>query len=115
MSSNDDIPRYGLYSVFCFFLFFFLGFSDTDIKRYGDSHRFWLRREAYVLEFKRGYSSRISVLWKRGNTPISRGEVRGSDFVIFNLTQEDTGKYIIRDRNRLPLQIINLQVEGKLS
>lgn len=119
MSSNDDIPRYGLYLAFCFVsVAFFLGFSDTDLKDYGDTYRLRLHRKTEVLEFTPDYTRDAVVLWKRDDTPSiedSRQKVRGGFFVIYNLTQEDSGKFIMRDKNRLPLVINRLLVEGKLS
>lgn len=104
---------------FVFFCCFFSpGFSDYDIKRYGDTYNLKVPRKAEALEFTPEYSRDVIVLWKRDDIPPiveSRRKVRGGVFVIYNLTQEDSGKYIMRDKIRLPQTINNLRVKGKLS
>lgn len=99
----------------CFF--FSLGFSYYETKEYGDTHRMKLHRKAESLEFSPNYNTDKTVLWKRDDPSAredSRRRVVGSYLVIYNLTQEDSGQYKMRDKNQILLSINKIEVKGEL-
>lgn len=76
-----------------------------------------LHRKAESIEFTPMYNSYAIVLWRRNDFSISedhRRKVMGTFYVIYNLTQEDSGRYIMRDRNQLPLYVRTIKVVGEL-
>ncbi len=59
----------------------------------------------------------VTVLWNRNDPPDSensRGRVTGSYFVIYNLTQKDSGRYVMRDKDGLALFVKSIHVEGEI-
>lgn len=91
---------------------FCVGFS-LDEEEYGNTFRWKLHRGARSIEFTRQYHSVATVVWQRGGPSgreDSRQKVIDGYFVLSNLTQKDSGRYIMRDLHRLPLEIKTIGV-----
>lgn len=90
------------------------GSSRTDIKKYGQIYRMRLHVLAKSLEFISSRHGESVVLWKEDDPSKkdSRRKVVGYSFVLYNVTQEDSGKYTMRDRYGLQLSDWTLDVEG---
>lgn len=73
-----------------------------------------LHVRAKSLEFISSHHGESVVLWKEDDPSKedSRRKVVGNYFVVYNVTQEDSGQYTMRDRNGLRLSDWNLDVEG---
>lgn len=75
-----------------------------------------MSREAKSLEFKHKDKSDTVVLWNRTNPTITQSSSRkiiGYFYLMYNLTQEDNGEYITRDKNGLVLDTFNIVVIGE--
>lgn len=76
-----------------------------------------LHRKTESIEFTPMYDSIAIVLWRHSDPPVSedhRRKVMGTFYVIYNLTQEDSGRYVMRDRDQLPLNVRTIEVVGEL-
>lgn len=85
-------------------------------KEYGEWSRIMMSREAKSLEFKHKDKSDTVVLWNRTNPTITQSSSRkiiGYFYLMYNLTQEDNGEYITRDKNGLVLDTFNIVVIGE--
>ncbi|XP_056900117.1 uncharacterized protein LOC130531933 isoform X1 [Takifugu flavidus] len=90
-----------------------LGYSLDIQKEYGEWSRFMMSREATSLEFRHKNKSDTVVLWNRTNRTItqsSRRKIIGNFYLMYDLTQEDNGEYITRDKNGLVLDTFNIVV-----
>ncbi|XP_070769568.1 uncharacterized protein [Enoplosus armatus] len=89
-----------------------LGLSYEEYE-YGNTYRIRLHRKAQSFEFNPKYSSDVTILWKRDD-PVtkedSRRQVMGSHYVIFNVTQKDSGHYIMRDKDQNALAVKIIEV-----
>ncbi|XP_073343769.1 uncharacterized protein [Pagrus major] len=92
---------------------FYVGLSYDELE-YGSSYTLRLHRKAQSLTFTPRYDeSNVTILWKRDDPPASqdsRRKVMGSYYMINPLTQEDSGTYIMRDKDRLPLSVRTIRV-----
>lgn len=72
---------------------------------------------AKSLEFISSRRGGSVVLWKHGDPSKedTRRKVVGNYFVVYNVTQEDSGQYTMKDRNGVRLSNWNLDVEGDLT
>lgn len=72
---------------------------------------------AKSMEFISSRHGESQVLWKDGDPSKEdiRRKVVGNYFVVYNITQEDSGQYTIRDRNGIRLFYWNLDVKGDLT
>lgn len=72
---------------------------------------------AKSLEFVASRSGDSLVLWRHGDPSREdmRQKVVGNYFVVYNVTQEDSGRYTMRDRNGVRVSERNLDVEGDLT
>ncbi|XP_056294999.1 uncharacterized protein LOC130209400 isoform X3 [Pseudoliparis swirei] len=92
------------------------GFSrGIDQEReYGENHRFWLRQKPEYIEFHPKYNSSVITLWKKGDRAIifdKKYMMTGSYFMIYRLTQKDSGRYIMRDTDLNELSSSTLDVK----
>lgn len=100
--------------MYCFFSA--VGLSHGVSEDYGTSHRMYLDPNVHSIEFKPVYKSEVTVLWKRDEPPASfdsRKHVIGSYYVINNLTQRDSGRYILKDKNQRTLSTKTIDVKGE--
>ncbi|XP_026212907.1 uncharacterized protein LOC113160070 [Anabas testudineus] len=91
-----------------------VGLSHGVSEDYGTSHRMYLDPNVHSIEFKPVYKSEVTVLWKRDEPPASfdsRKHVIGSYYVINNLTQRDSGRYILKDKNQRTLSTKTIDVK----
>lgn len=75
-----------------------------------------MSREAKSLEFRHKDKSDTVVLWNRTNPAITQSSGRkiiGFYYSMHNLTQEDNGEYITRDKKGLVLDTFNIVVIGE--
>lgn len=107
------------------FTMFLLDFLSTGFSRgidqereYGENHRFWLRQKPEYIEFHPKYNSSVITLWKKGDRAIifdKKYMMTGSYFMIYRLTQKDSGRYIMRDTDLNELSSSTLDVKGENS
>ncbi|XP_076594549.1 uncharacterized protein LOC143325418 [Chaetodon auriga] len=105
---SRKMMRVLLFLVACFCV----GLS-YDQEEYGSTLRWRMHRKAHFIEFTHTHSSTPRILWQRDfplNREGSRHKVIGSNYVLSNLTQEDSGRYIMRDSNRLSLSSKTIEV-----
>ncbi|XP_026185401.1 uncharacterized protein LOC113143987 [Mastacembelus armatus] len=77
-----------------------LSYDSYNELDYGTTYKMLLHRNAQYIAFRPEYDSNAVILWERNNPSASdnsRQKVMGSYYVISNLTQRDSGHYIIRD------------------
>nr|XP_046262348.1 uncharacterized protein LOC124068278 isoform X2 [Scatophagus argus] len=87
-----------------------------DNNYYGGTFRIIMHKRAQSIEFTSRRSSEVKILWKRDDPPASedsRRRVIYGHFVISNLTQQDSGRYIMRDKDKLPLYVKTIEVRAK--
>lgn len=103
-----------------FFLFLpFLGFSyyeDTYECDYGETFSILLLRNAQSIEFKPKHNSNVTILWRHDNPQAiedRRHTVIGAYYAIFNVTQKDSGRYIMRDKDQKILSTKIFEVVGE--
>lgn len=91
-------------------------YSAEIQKEYGEWSKITMSREAKSLEFRHKDKSDTVVLWNRTNPTITQSSSRkiiGYFYLMYNLTQEDSGEYITRDKNGLVLDTFNIVVIGE--
>ncbi|KAK2849183.1 hypothetical protein Q5P01_009017 [Channa striata] len=94
------------------------GFSYVKGEYYGSTFRISLNINIYSIEFKATHDSKVTVLWNRENSTASsnrRQRVTASHFVIRNVTQRDSGLYIMRDKDQKEQFMKTLKVTEKNS
>lgn len=100
----------------CLYLISALGYSVNIEKEYGEWAKFVMSREAESVEFRHKDKSDTVVLWTRKNptiTQTSNRKIIGDTYLTYDLTQEDNGEYITRDKNGLVLDTFNIVVIGE--
>lgn len=107
-----------MFGTFITFLLHFLslGLSNDYYKDYGETQTFWLPRRTHSIEFIPKDKSNVTVLWKQGDSPISKDRKflkTVLDFQLYDLTQKDSGRYIIRDKDQKELATRVLEVKGE--
>lgn len=72
---------------------------------------------AKSLEFISSGRRESVVLWKHGDPSKedSRRKFVEGYFMLYNVTQEDSGQYTMRDRNGIRVSVWDLDVEGDLT
>lgn len=83
---------------------------------YGDNYKIWLSSRAKTLEVRYPKGSDPVVLWNSSNPLLPESSSRrwvGYFYMMNNLTQADTGRYIPRDKNGLELEVYNIHVRGE--
>ncbi|XP_028272240.1 uncharacterized protein LOC114442672 [Parambassis ranga] len=83
---------------------------------YGETHKIILPRKAESIDFLPEYDAGKITLWNRDDPQTvedSRRKVVGSDYVIMNTTQEDNGRYVIKDKDGTALVWHILEVKAK--
>lgn len=73
-------------------------------------------REAELLEFRQKDKSDTVVLWNRTNPKMGQSSSRktiGIFYLMYNLTQEDSGEYTTRNKNGLVMDTYNIVVIGE--
>lgn len=91
------------------------GHSYHYLIEYGDTYSLRLHRRAESIEFTKKNSIGVTVLWKRNDPQMneeSRRKLVGSSYVMHNLTQDDSGIYIVSDKNRISLATTAIEVKG---
>ena len=98
--------------------FLSLGLSAEykDYKDYGDSKLFWLSRKTHSVEFIPKDKSNVTVVWKEGDPLISKDRrilktVLGLQ--LSGVTQKESGRYIVRDKDQNELATHVLEVKGE--
>ncbi|XP_054453645.1 uncharacterized protein LOC129090140 [Anoplopoma fimbria] len=94
-----------------------IGISDDSYteKKYGEMHHIRLHRRPVLIEFSPKYNSNVTILWKKGDRPVimdKKFTMIGSHFSIYKLTQEDSGRYIMRDKDLNELSTYTLEVKA---
>ncbi|XP_070819027.1 uncharacterized protein [Chaetodon trifascialis] len=105
---SRKMMRVLLFLVCCFCV----GLS-YDEEEYGSTLRLVMLRKAHFIEFTQKHNSTMRILWQR-DFPLdrrdSRQKVIGFFYMLSNLTQEDSGHYVVRDSNRTPLSTKTIEV-----
>lgn len=94
-----------------------VGYS-YETEEYGNTFMMRLVRKAQTLELTQEHRSEPTVLWKRDDPPAredSRRRVSGSYFVIDKLTQRDSGRYIMRDKDGIAVSVRTIAVVASRS
>lgn len=92
------------------------GYSLDIQKEYGEWSKITMSREATSLEFRHKNKFDTVVLWNRMDPSItqrSNQKIIGNVCLMYDLTQEDNGEYITRDKNGLVLDTFNIVVIGE--
>lgn len=107
-----------LYLTLSFLCFFsILDFLDFDIGvKYGDRYKIVLTSKVETVEVR--YRNKLApvVLWSNTNPllPQSRSRKRiGIYYILYNLTQDDNGQYITKDKTGLEMEVYNIHVKGE--
>ncbi|GAA6235843.1 uncharacterized protein LOC108899276 isoform X1 [Lates japonicus] len=93
-----------------------LSYDTYDEVFYGYTYRMRLHRKAVSIKFIQSYSSDATILWKRDDPPASedsRRMVVGAYYVIENVTQRDSGNYIMSDKDGKVLSKKNIEVKAR--
>ncbi|XP_072251904.1 uncharacterized protein [Leuresthes tenuis] len=80
---------------------------------YGNRHRMRVQRTVRLIEFVPTHSSNSTILWKQDDPEASEAARRrmvGRYYMINNVTQRDSGQYILRDRGWTPLSTKTVEV-----
>ncbi|XP_070692379.1 uncharacterized protein [Pempheris klunzingeri] len=88
-----------------------MGLSHDQL--YGSTYRIRLLTMAHSIEFTPSYSSDVTILWKHNDPPAkedSRRKVVDYFFVMSDLTQRDSGRYVLRDQNQRALSRTTIDV-----
>ncbi|XP_070818904.1 uncharacterized protein [Chaetodon trifascialis] len=105
---SRKMMRVLLFLVACFCV----GLSNVE-KEYGSTLRLLMLSSSHFIEFTQLHSSTMRILWQR-DFPLdrrdSRQKVTDIYYVLSNLTQEDSGRYVVRDSNRMPLSTKTIEV-----
>ncbi|XP_034546851.1 uncharacterized protein LOC117818093 [Notolabrus celidotus] len=92
--------------------------TDSVTKTYGESYYCKIPRQAEFLDFAPHLSDTLpKVLWNSSDPQTSlggRGQVRGDSWEIISATQEDSGYYDFRGKDRKLLSRTLIKVEGKI-
>ncbi|XP_038555218.1 uncharacterized protein LOC119888634 isoform X1 [Micropterus salmoides] len=78
-------------------------YEDTYECDYGETFSILLLRNAQSIEFKPKHNSNVTILWRHDNPQAiedRRHTVIGAYYAIFNVTQKDSGRYIMRDKDQ---------------
>ncbi|XP_023251820.1 uncharacterized protein LOC111646536 [Seriola lalandi dorsalis] len=89
-----------------------MGISNYN-EEYGKIHRMRLHSKVRFITFFPKYSSDGMILWKRDDLLPSedrRRKVMGTYYVISNLTQRDSGRYVMSDKDQRILSTTTLEV-----
>ncbi|KAM6951960.1 uncharacterized protein PEZ65_008266 [Lycodopsis pacificus] len=84
-------------------------------KYYGDTHYIRLLRKPDFIEFSPNDNSNVTILWKRGDPSVTLDKkfiMLTSYFTITKLTQKDSGRYIMRDKDLKEIYNYTLEVKA---
>ncbi|XP_041846961.1 uncharacterized protein LOC121643557 [Melanotaenia boesemani] len=87
--------------------------SDTFREEYGNKYKIRVLIWVHSIEFVPKYSTETSVLWKRDNPEASkdtRRKMEGYYYVIYNVTQKDSGRYILRNSDETTFSTKTVEV-----
>ncbi|XP_042349275.1 uncharacterized protein LOC121948078 isoform X2 [Plectropomus leopardus] len=96
-------------------VFVCIGFSHGNYQLYGRTHRLVLPIPTRSIEFTPMDGSGVTVVWKWGDSLFSkdkRREMGGIFYEIHNVTQRDSGRYVMRDRDLNELSTQTLEVKA---
>ncbi|XP_040903458.1 uncharacterized protein LOC121188032 isoform X2 [Toxotes jaculatrix] len=85
-------------------------------REYGNSHNILMLSTAHSIKFIPQHSSNGMILWSLDNPSVSddgRRKVKGIYYVINSLTQRDSGRYIVSDKNQRVLSTQTIEVIAK--
>lgn len=101
-------------SVPNFFSILSTGCRD-ETKFYGQIFKMRTHVMAKTWEFSPSGAQQPTVLWEKGRSvKDSRRKLVGNYFIVYNLTQLDSGQYTLNDRNQV-LYYSDLEVVGELT
>nr|XP_020500999.1 uncharacterized protein LOC109992645 isoform X2 [Labrus bergylta] len=98
--------------VFMLWSFFAMGFSQDEVE-YGDTYRIRLPRKTESVGFIRSNISHVTILWNRDEPSTSynsRQKVIGSYFFLEKVTRNDSGTYIMKDKDQKVISSRTLEV-----
>ncbi|XP_068444525.1 uncharacterized protein [Clinocottus analis] len=95
----------------------FVGLSGGrhEVKVYGDTHYIHITKKPEFIEFSPKDTSNVTTLWKRGDRHVifdRKYIMMRSYFSISHLTQQDSGRYIMRDEDQMELSTNTLEVKA---
>ncbi|XP_049898193.1 uncharacterized protein LOC126388883 isoform X5 [Epinephelus moara] len=92
-----------------------MGQSQVIYQQYGSIYNLWMLRKTHFIEFNPKNSSDVRTLWKSGDPEISEDKKYIRTYIYYmmkNLTQRDSGHYILRDKDMRELTTHTLEVEA---
>nr|XP_033488383.1 uncharacterized protein LOC117260532 isoform X3 [Epinephelus lanceolatus] len=92
-----------------------MGQSQVIYQQYGSIYNLWMLRRTHFIEFNPKNSSDVRTLWKSGDPEISEDKKYVRTYISYmmkNLTQRDSGRYILRDKDMRELTTHTLEVEA---
>ncbi|KAK9518034.1 hypothetical protein VZT92_023362 [Zoarces viviparus] len=84
-------------------------------KYYGDSHYVRLLRKPDFVEFSPDDNSNVTILWKQGDRSVTldnKFQIMATYFRISHLTQRDSGRYTMRDKDLKEMSNFTLEVKA---
>ncbi|KAK9518033.1 hypothetical protein VZT92_023361 [Zoarces viviparus] len=84
-------------------------------KYYGDSHYVRLLRKPDFVEFSPDDNSNVTILWKQGDRSVTldkKFKMMATYFRISHLTQRDSGRYTMRDKDLKEMSNFTLEVKA---
>uniref|UniRef100_A0A1A7X5G3 Uncharacterized protein n=1 Tax=Iconisemion striatum TaxID=60296 RepID=A0A1A7X5G3_9TELE len=93
-----------------------LSLNSYDEETYGNTHKMRIERRTQSIEFMPKYSSKRVVLWRQEDpepSEDSRRKMIGYYYLIYNVTQRDSGSYVLRDKNGMSLATNTIEVVAK--
>ncbi|KAF7228086.1 transcript variant X1 [Nothobranchius furzeri] len=103
-------------NAFSFFWSLVLSLNSYDEETYGNTHKMRIERKTQSIEFMPKYSSKHVVLWRQEDpepSEDSRRKMIGYYYLIYNVTQRDSGSYVLRDKNGMSLSTKTIEVIAK--
>ncbi|KAM4732237.1 uncharacterized protein FYW61_008044 [Anableps anableps] len=107
-----------LFVLLIAFFFFSVGDSadNYDEVVYGSKYKKWTPSWVHSIEFIPKSSSNVTILWSRDDPEASedsRRKMLAYYFVIYNMTQRDSGQYLWRNKDRTTLSTNIIEVIAK--
>ncbi|XP_059201441.1 uncharacterized protein LOC131981242 [Centropristis striata] len=92
-----------------------MGLSDEIqvTKYYGSSHQFWVPTKTHSIQFNPKDSSDVRILWTQGSNLTMDGKHTrmGRYLIVRNVTQMDSGRYIMRGKDQEILSTYTLDIK----
>ncbi|XP_068570777.1 uncharacterized protein [Cebidichthys violaceus] len=92
-----------------------LSHGSYEEKYYGETHYIRLLTKPDFVEFIPNDNSNVTILWKQGDRPVildKKFKMTASYFTIYKVTQKDSGRYIMRDKDLKEISNYTLKVKA---